>query len=197
MLCAAAFVGAQLLFKGEDPAEQFLAQQKQTPTKDDVLGLFRSKAQVATTEVQLRRMGIYDSETRLSTINPAQWKLGRRACIMPVDITIKYGIDMRKLTARDIQIDTAGVVKVRMPRPEMIDHHVDMQTDRRELVTMSGWMRSEVGEQTIQTIKNMVLDEVLSDTTLFRSLAAEVESNTRSLFRSMLMQMGLKPQFTP
>ncbi len=194
LLCVVAFVAANLLFKRSDPVQQFFDEQK-TPDKKEILGLFQSKAQVATTEVQLRRMGIYDSETHLATINPSRWKLGRRACIMPVDITIKYGIDMRKMTDGDITLDTANVVVIKLPRPEVIDHHVDMRTDRREVVTMSGWLRDEVGEQTMQTIKNMVVNEVMADSALFSTLSAEIESNTRSLFRSLLMQMGLKPQF--
>jgi len=191
-LCAAAFVAANLLFKAADPVEEVVAKQAGS---EEVLGLFQSKAQLATTELQLRRMGIYDSDTRLATMNPSNWKVGHRACIMPVDITIKYGFDMRKLTSRDIATDTAGVVRIRLPKAEVIDYHVEMRTDRRELVTMSGWLRDEVGEQTIQTIKNKVVEQVMADTVLFRTLQGEIEGNTRSVFRSMLLQMGLKPVF--
>lgn len=190
--CVVVVVAAYLLFPSVDPVEEVLQKQ---PDKEEVLGLFQSKAQLATTEVTLRRMGIYDSETRLATINPANWRLGRRACIMPVDMTIKYGIDMRKLTGADIVIDTSNVVKVRLPEPEVIDYHVEMRTDRREVVTMSGWLRDEVGEQTMQTIKNKVVEEVMADSILFNSLRGEITGNTRSIFRSMLQQMGLKPVF--
>ena len=190
--CVVVVVAAYLLFPSVDPVEEVLQKQ---PDKEEVLGLFQSKAQLATTEVTLRRMGIYDSETRLATINPANWRLGRRACIMPVDMTIKYGIDMRKLTGADIVIDTSNVVKVRLPEPEVIDFHVEMRTDRREVVTMSGWLRDEVGEQTMQIIKNKVVEEVMADSTLFNSLRGEITGNTRSIFRSMLQQMGLKPVF--
>jgi hypothetical protein len=192
ILCVAVVVAATLLFKSADPVEQFM---EEKASKADVVGLFQSKAQLATTEVTIRRMGIYDSETRLATINPAQWKLGRRACIMPVDMTIKYGIDMRKLTAADVKIDSTRTVSIRLPEPELIDYHVEMRTDRREVVTMSGWLRDEVGEQTMQTIKNKVVAEVLADSTLFSTLSAEIVGNTHALFRSMLMQMGLKPEF--
>ena len=195
VLCVVAIVAAQLLFPTKDIAEQFLAAQKQKPDKQEILGLFQSKSQVATTEVSLRRMGIYDSETNFATINPAHWRLGRRACIMPVDIKIKYGIDMRRMTESDIKLDTASVVRIRLPRPELIDYNVDLRTDRREVVTMSGWLRDEVGEQTMQTIKNKVVAEVLADSTLFSTLSVEIESNTRSLFRAMLQEMGLKPVF--
>lgn len=192
VLCVVAVVAANMLFKRADPVAQFLGERIE---KEDVLGLFQAKAQLATTEVSIRRMGIYDSETRITTINPANWKVGRRACIMPVDITVKYGIDMRKMTVKDISTDTAGIVTIRLPQPEVIDYHVVMSTDRRELVTMSGWLRDEVGEQTIQTIKNKVVEEVLSDTVLFNTLRGEIQSNTRAIFSSMLQQMRLKPVF--
>ena len=192
ILCVAVVVAATLLFKSVDPVEQFM---EEKASKADVVGLFQSKAQLATTEVTIRRMGIYDSETRLATINPAQWKLGRRACIMPVDMTIKYGIDMRKLKAADVKIDSTSTVSIRLPEPELIDYHVEMRTDRREVVTMSGWLRDEVGEQTMQTIKNKVVAEVLADSVLFNTLRGEIITNTRAIFSSMLMQMKLKPVF--
>ena len=174
VLCVVAVVAANLLFKTVDPAGEFV---KQLPDRQEVLSLFQSKAQLA-------------------TINPVGWKIGRRACIMPVDMTIKYGIDMRKLKDSDIVRDTSNVVQVRLPEPEVIDYHVEMRTDRHELVTMSGWLRDEVGEQTIQTIKNKVVEQVMADTTLFQALRQEIDGNTRSIFRAMLTQMGLKPEFT-
>ena len=61
---------------------------------------------------------------------------------------------------------------------------------------MSGWLRDEVGEQTMQAIKNKVVTELLADTTLFNTLRTEIQSNTRSIFSSMLQQMNLKPVFT-
>ncbi|MBR1415272.1 MAG: DUF4230 domain-containing protein [Prevotella sp.] len=192
VLCVVAVVAANWLFPTADPVQQATEERL---GEDDVLALFQTKAQLATTEVSLRRMGIYDSETRLATINPANWKIGRRACIVPVDITIKYGIDMRKLTASDVTIDSTKAVKIRLPKPEVIDYNVVMATNRSELVTMSGWLRDEVGEQTIQTVKNKVVKEVLADETLFNALRDEIQGNTRSIFTSMLQQMGLKPVF--
>ncbi len=194
LLCVAAVVAANLLFPTTDPAEEYLEQR--ATTADDVLGLFQGKAKLATTEVKIRRMGIYDSDTRLATINPTNWKIGRRACIMPVDITIKYGIDMRRMTTGNVNLDSMGTVRITLPQPEVIDYDVEMRTDRHELVTMSGWLRDEVGEQTMQAIKNKVVSEVLADTTLFASLRNEIQSNTRSIFGSMLQQMNLKPVFT-
>ena len=193
LLCVAAVVAANMLFKSPHPAEEYL---EQRATTDDVLGLFQGKAKLATTEVKIRRMGIYDSDTRLATINPTNWKIGRRACIMPVDITIKYGIDMRRMTAGNVNLDSLGTVRITLPEPEVIDYNVEMRTDRRELVTMSGWLRDEVGEQTMQAIKNKVVTELLADTTLFNTLRTEIQSNTRSIFSSMLQQMNLKPVFT-
>lgn len=193
ILCVAAVVAATLLFRSADPVEQAL---KEQVAKADIIGLFQGKAQLATTEVAVRRMGIYDSDTRLATINPAQWRLGRRACIMPVDITIKYGIDMRKLKDSDVVTDSTNTVRIRLPEPEVIDYNVEMRTDRTEVVTMSGWLRDEVGEQTMQTIKNKVVSEVLADTVLFGSLRTEVMSNTKAVFTSMLQQMNLNPIFT-
>jgi hypothetical protein len=40
------------------------------------------------------------------------------------------------------------------------------------------------------------VEQVMADTTLFQALRQEIDGNTRSIFRAMLTQMGLKPEFT-
>ena len=193
-LCVALVVAANWLFNRPDPAEDYLS--KKAIDKSEVLGLFQTKAQLATTEVKLRRLGIYDSNTQMATMNPANWRLGRRSCILPVDITIKYGIDLTKMQEADVKMsDSTTVVHIRLPKAELIDYAMDQRVSRTEVVTMSGGFRSSVGEQTLQTIRNKVLNEVLADTTLFRQLENQINSNTRTVFAAMLRQMGLQPMF--
>lgn len=174
-------------------AEQQLAALHKS--KSEILGVFQGRAQIATTEVQLRRIGIYDSDTEFSSLDPSKWKLGKRTCIVPVDMTIKYGIDLRKMKESDIQIDSAGTVKIRLPKPEIIEHNFDLRTNRDDIIAISTLTRAEVGEQTVQKVKMKVVEEVLADTTLFDKLAVEIEHNTQTVFRSMLRGMGLEPQF--
>ena len=192
VLCVVGFVVANLLFS-KPTAEQQLAELRKS--KSEILGVFQGRAQIATTEVELRRIGIYDSDTEFSSLDPSKWKLGKRTCIVPVDLTIKYGIDLRKMTESDITLDSAGVVSIRLPKPEIIEHHFDLRTNRDDIIAISTLTRAEVGEQTIQQVKMKVVEEVLADTTLFSKLSVDIENNTRTVFRSMLKGMGLETQF--
>ena len=188
-----AVISATLLFPKTD-AMQMAGGLKQA-SRSDILGIFQSQAQIATTQVEIRRMGIYDSENEQLTLNPSTWKLGRRACVVPVDITVKFGIDLRKMQESDIELDTANIVRIRLPKPEIIDYSTEQRTNRRDIITISTLARSEVGEQTIQSIKNRITQEVIADSTLFRDLSIEIDNNTKSVFRSMLRSMGLQPEF--
>lgn len=190
--CVAIVVLANVWFSKPTAEQQLAALHK---SKSEILGVFQGRAQIATTEVQLRRIGVYDSDTEFSSLDPSKWKLGKRTCIVPVDMTIKYGIDLRKMKESDIQIDSAGTVKIRLPKPEIIEHNFDLRTNRDDIIAISTLTRAEVGEQTVQKVKMKVVEEVLADTTLFDKLAVEIEHNTQTVFRSMLRGMGLEPQF--
>ena len=190
--CVAIVVLANVWFSKPTAEQQLAALHK---SKSEILGVFQGRAQIATTEVQLRRIGVYDSDTEFSSLDPSKWKLGKRTCIVPVDMTIKYGIDLRKMKESDIQIDSAGTVKIRLPKPEIIEYNFDLRTNRDDIIAISTLTRAEVGEQTVQKVKMKVVEEVLADTTLFDKLAVEIEHNTQTVFRSMLKGMGLEPQF--
>ena len=192
LLCVAVVVLANVWFSKPTAEQQLAALHK---SKSEILGVFQGRAQIATTDVQLRRIGVYDSDTEFSSLDPSKWKLGKRTCIVPVDMTIKYGIDLRKMKESDIQIDSAGTVKIRLPKPEIIEHNFDLRTNRDDIIAISTLTRAEVGEQTVQKVKMKVVEEVLADTTLFDKLAVEIEHNTQTVFRSMLRGMGLEPQF--
>ena len=192
LLCVAVVVLANVWFSKPTAEQQLAALHK---SKSEILGVFQGRAQIATTEVQLRRIGVYDSDTEFSSLDPSKWKLGKRTCIVPVDMTIKYGIDLRKMKESDIQIDSAGTVKIRLPKPEIIEHNFDLRTNRDDIIAISTLTRAEVGEQTVQKVKMKVVEEVMADTTLFDKLAVEIEHNTQTVFRSMLRGMGLEPQF--
>lgn len=193
VLCVAAVVAANLLFHNPT-AEELLAQNRKG--KSEILGMFQTRAQIATTEVKLKRLGIYQSDTDFGTLNPAKWKLGSRTCIVPVELIIKYGIDLRKMQDSDIELDSVGTgVKIRLPRPEIIDYSFDLRTNREDVIAVNSITREVVGDKTIQAVKMKVVEEVLADSTLFQKLAVEIDNNTRLVFRSMLKGMGLEAQF--
>lgn len=166
------------------------------PDKNEILGTLQAQSQIATTEVTIRKMGIYDSETQLATLNPSKWKLGKRVCVVPVDVTIRYGIDLKELKESDLQFVGKDTLEIRLPKPKIIDKSFKPATNQDEIVTLSTGLRDKVGETTIQQIKNMAFEEVINqDKDLQQQLSKELTQNTEAVFTSLLSAIGLHPVF--
>ena len=191
-LCVVGVVLANVLFKRTSAEQQMAEEQKD---RSEILGAFQRSSKVATTEVRLKRIAVYDSDTDFSGFNPANWKLGRRACILPVVMTVKYGIDLEKMTGDDILMDSTKVVRVRLPKPEIISYDVDPRIDRNEVIVITSLLRSDVGEPTLTRVKNKCVEEMLADTTIFAKLSADLENNTKRVMGAIVRGMGYEPQF--
>lgn len=171
-------------------------QEKTLPEKSEILGMLQAQSQIATTEVTIRKMGIYDSETQLTSLNPTKWKLGKRLCVIPVDVTIRYGIDLNELKESDLQFVGDDSLMIRLPKPKIIDKSYNPVTNQNEIVTLSTGLRDKVGETTIQQIKAMAFEEVVNqDKELQAQLADELTHNTEAVFTSLLNAIGLHPVF--
>ncbi len=185
-----AVLATVLLWPEKKPTE------KKPPTKQEIVGMLQAQSQIATTEVTIRKMGIYDSETNIATLNPAKWKLGRRLAVIPVDVTIRYGIDLNKLKDSDIEFLSGDSVRITLPKPKIIDKFYNPVTNQDEIVTLSTGLRDKVGESTIQQIKSMAFDEVVNqDKELQAQLADELTHNTETVFTSLLTAIGLHPVY--
>lgn len=191
-LCVVGIVLANVWFRKSD-AERQLAEANKS--RSELLGAFQKSARVATTEVKLKRIAVYDSDTDFSGFNPANWKVGRRACILPVEMTVKYGIDLNKMKVDDIIIDSARVVKVRLPKPEVISYDVDPRINRDDVVTITSLLRADVGEPTLRRVKEKCVEEMRADTTVFSKLSADIEGNTRRVMGAIVRGMGYVPEF--
>lgn len=166
------------------------------PDKNEILGILQAQSQIATTEVTIRKMGIYDSETQIASMNPAKWKLGKRMAVVPVDVTIRYGIDLNELKESDITFIGKDSVQIRLPKPKIIDKSFNPITNPNEIVTLSTGLRDKVGETTIQQIKNMAFEEVINQDKEFQAkLSDELSHNTETVFTSLLEAVGLHPVF--
>lgn len=191
-LCVVGIVLANVWFRKSD-AERQLAEANKS--RSEILGAFQKSARVATTEVKLKRIAVYDSDTDFSGFNPANWKVGRRACILPVEMTVKYGIDLNKMKVDDIIIDSARVVKVRLPKPEVISYDVDPRINHDDVVTITSLLRADVGEPTLRRVKEKCVEEMRADTTVFSKLSADIEGNTRRVMGAIVRGMGYVPEF--
>ncbi len=167
-----------------------------TPDKNEILGILHAQSQIATTEVTVRKMGVYDSETQIASLNPTKWKLGKRLAVIPVDVTIRYGIDLAELKESDITFIGEDSVQIRLPKPKIIDKSFNPITNPDEIVTLSTGLRDKVGETTIQQIKNMAFEDVLhQEKGLQQQLSEELTHNTETVFTSLLTAIGLHPIF--
>lgn len=185
-----AVLATVLLWPEKKPTE------KKPHTKQEIVGMLQAQSQIATTEVTIRKMGIYDSETNIATLNPAKWKLGRRLAVIPVDVTIRYGIDLNELKDSDIEFLSGDSVRITLPKPKIIDKSYNPVTNQDEIVTLSTGLRDKVGESTIQQIKSMAFDEVVNqDKELQAQLADELTHNTETVFTSLLTAIGLHPVY--
>ena len=137
-----------------------------------------------------------NSETQITTLNPTKWKLGKRLCVIPVDVTIRYGIDLNELKESDLQFVGDDSLQIRLPKPKIIDKSYNPVTNQNEIVTLSTGLRDKVGETTIQQIKAMAFEEVVNqDQDLQAQLADELTHNTEAVFTSLLNAIGLYPVF--
>lgn len=170
--------------------------EKRRPSASEIVGLLQAQSQIASTEVTIRKMGIYDSETQLVTLNPSRWKLGKRLCVIPVDVTIRYGINLDEISEKDIRIVGKDTVEIRLPKAKIIDKSFVPYTNKDEIVTISTGLRDNVGETTIQKIKTMAFEEVIKqDKDIQKQLAEQLTHNTEMVFTSILSASGLHPVF--
>ena len=169
---------------------------KKLPTASEIVGMLQEQSQLASTEVTIRKMGVYNSETQLVTLNPSKWKLGNRLCVIPVDVKIRYGINLDELSEKDIQIIGNDTVEIRLPKAKIIDKSFVPYTNKDEIVVISTGLRDNVGETTIQKIKTMAFEEVIKqDKDIQKQLSKQLTHNTETVFTSMLEAIGLHPVF--
>ena len=158
--------------------------------------MLQTKAQIATTEVKIRKMGIYDSDDDKISINPKTWKIGHRMCIVPVDITLKYGIDLSEMDEEDITRQDSVTVCIKLPEPKIIDKSYEPRTEKGETLNQSTWFRDKIGEETQQKIKAKVFDSVIDDqSSILRKTQANIKNNTRLAFKSLLKGAGINVIF--
>lgn len=169
---------------------------KKLPTASEIVGMLQEQSQLASTEVTIRKMGVYNSETQLVSLNPSKWKLGNRLCVIPVDVKIRYGINLDELSEKDIQIIGNDTVEIRLPKAKIIDKSFVPYTNKDEIVVISTGLRDNVGETTIQKIKTMAFEEVIKqDKDIQKQLSKQLTHNTETVFTSMLEAIGLHPVF--
>ncbi|MCR5314096.1 MAG: DUF4230 domain-containing protein [Bacteroidaceae bacterium] len=162
------------------------------PGTSEILSQLRQSADLATTEVTIRKIAIYDSNKneRFSWTSPSTWKYGERKCIIPVEVKIKYGYDLRELQLDDIKLtDDSTAVIVYLPKPKIIDAGYNAEIDRASVTSISTGLRDKIGHQLEEEIRRKGYEAVLKED-LSGIIGKDIEQNAKTLFESIIKSLG-------
>lgn len=166
------------------------------PTAADILGLLKEETDLVTTEVKISKLAIYDTSKsehfRFTDIST--WKYGDRKCIIPVEITVKYGYNLKELSVNDVKIsDDSTAVYVMLPKPKIIDSGYNLYYDRKQVVAISTGLRSSIGHETEEELRKKAYDQVIKKgDDIKRNVEADVEKNAIVLVEAMVKSLGFK-----
>ena len=162
------------------------------PGSTAILSQLQQTADLVTTELTVRKLAIYDSSRseQFSWLRPSTWKYGEQKCIVPIEVTLKYGYDLRDLTISDIHTSAdSSLVTVRLPKPKIIDAGYNTYIDESSIVRMSTGLRSEVGHELIEDIRHKAFESVLKED-LTDLVGDDIERNAQTLLISLLHTLG-------
>lgn len=159
-----------------------------------ILSGIKQKADLVTTEVRVRKLAIYDSSKheRFELKDPRTWKYGERKCIVPVDVTIKYGYDLRDLTVDDVKLtDDSTAVVILLPEPKVIDAGYEAKVDEKKVVKMSSGLRDKISHEEVDELMERVYKEVMKED-YTELIDKDLEHNAKTLFASIVKSAGMK-----
>mgnify|MGYP000860510995 CR=1 FL=1 len=165
------------------------------PSKESViLSRIKQRADLVTTEVKVRKLAIYDSSKheKFELKDPKTWKYGERKCIVPVEVTIRYGYDLREMDADDVKItDDSTAVVILLPEPKLIDSGYEAKVDEKAIVRMSSGMRDRISHEEVDRLMVKAY-EVVKDDDFSLMVGDEIENNAKVIFESIVKNMGIK-----
>lgn len=159
---------------------------------EQILSVLKQNADIATTEVKIKKIVIYDTSktekfvlTDLST-----WKYGDKKCIIPIEVTIKYGYDIRDLTIDNIKLENdSNAVVVFLPQPKIIDAGYNTNIEEGSVTSISTGLRTEVGHELQEKLRKEGYKSVMKED-LTSIVGKDVENNTRILFENLIKSLG-------
>ncbi len=163
------------------------------PTPATILSTIQQEADLVVTEVTIRKIAYYDSSRHehFSITNPSTWKYGDRKCIVPVEVKIKYGYDLRELTLENVKVnDSLRILEVTLPQPKVIDAGYEASVDDDKVVCISTGLRDKVGHETIENIRTQAYEAVMKED--FQELVGhDIRNNAQTLLNSLAISLGL------
>lgn len=174
------------------PAYDSILTVRQSADTHTILSEIKASADIATTEVKIRKIAIYDSSKseRFQWRDPSTWKFGSQKCIIPVTVTIKYGYDLSQLTVDDIKLtDDSTAVILMLPKPKIIDAGYEAEIEKGSITSISTGMRSRIGHELEEEIRLKGYEAVLKED-LQGILGKDIENNAKTLFESIIKSLG-------
>lgn len=162
--------------------------------RQEVLTQLRQCADIVTTEVTIRKVVVYDTSKseHFTWSDMSTWKYGDRKCIIPIEVHVKYGYDMRDLTFDHIKLtDDSTAVTVELPRPKVVDAGYEAEIESGSVVSISTGMRSAIGHELEEEIRRKGYESILKED-LTKYVGDDIERNARTLFESIVKGLGFK-----
>ena len=159
-----------------------------------ILSRIKQKADLVTTEVKVRKLAIYDSSKheKFELKDPRTWKYGERKCIVPVDVTIKYGYDLRDLTTDDVKLtDDSTAIVILLPEPKVIDAGYEAKVDENAVVRMSSGLRDKISHEEVDRLMEMTYQAVMKED-FSKMVGNDLENNAKVVFTSIVKSAGIK-----
>lgn len=120
------------------------------------------------------------------------WKYGDRKCIVPVEVHIKYGYDLRELEIDDIKLtDDSTAVIVKLPKAKIIDAGYNAEIEEGSVVSISTGLRSSIGHELEEEIRRKGYESIMKED-LTKIVGNDIERNARTLLEAMLKGMGFE-----
>lgn len=164
------------------------------PSVATILSTIQQEADLVTTELTIRKIAYYDSSQHEQILlsDPSTWKYGERKCIVPVEVKIKYGYDLRDMTLDNVKVnDSLRIIEVTLSQPKIIDSGYNTAVDYDKVVCISTGLRDQVGHETIEKIRQQAYEAVMKDD--FQELAGtEIRHNAQTLLNSLAISMGFE-----
>lgn len=186
VICVLAIIGIGWLLNRGSGVQQ--------PTPATILSTIKQEADLVVTEVTIRKIAYYDSSLHehVSITDPSTWKYGDRKCILPVEIKITYGYDLREMTLENVKVnDSLRIIEVTLPEAKIIDSGYDSNVDYDQVVCISTGLRDEVGHETIEKIRTQAYEAVMKED--FQELVGhEIRNNAQTLFNSLALSLGFE-----
>ncbi len=159
-----------------------------------ILTHLKQCADLVTTEATIRKLAIYDTSKheKFSWSDISTWKYGDRKCIVPVDITIKYGYDLSSITTDNIKLtDDSTAVFITLPKPKIIDAGYNTMIKEGSVVKMSTGLRATIGHEVEEEIRRLAYEAVLKED-LTQVIGSDIKQNTQILLEQILHNVGMK-----